>query len=356
MEELREAAARGVRTLGNEVIRSEDFGALPESSQRACLRGVRSADAVVLLMGERYGQVQESGISATHEEYREARERCPVLVFVRDGVDGEPRQDQFLREVREWEGGHAFAAFSSPGDLQDGVIRALHDLEVASARGTADPGQMLEQANALVPESRYLQGPTLGLVVVGAPRQEVLRPAALEDPGLIRWLKKEAQYGEPEVLDSKKGTEHRLEGDALLIEQEGGSLLLGQDGNVRLLQPARPEAKSVRDHLPVMIEEDVLERVRNGLQFVGRVLDRVDPLQRLSDVAIVLALLGAGYSGWRTRAEHERSPNQGFIGSNRADRVIVHLSPPTRRRPALLQEGDTLAQDLVVLLRRRLAQ
>ena len=89
MQEFREAAATGARTLGHEVKRSEDFPASPATPQQACLAGVRWADVVILLLGSRYGQVQPSGLSATHEEYEEAKERHPVLclLYTSDAAD-----------------------------------------------------------------------------------------------------------------------------------------------------------------------------------------------------------------------------------------------------------------------------
>ncbi len=71
-ESFRDAAAAGIEALGYTVIRSEDFGAVAASSQQTCLEGVRVADVVVLLLGARYGFLQPAGLSATHEEYREA--------------------------------------------------------------------------------------------------------------------------------------------------------------------------------------------------------------------------------------------------------------------------------------------
>ena len=85
-EEFREAAADAALTLDHDVIRAEDFGATPDSPQVACLDGVRQADVAVLLLGSRYGETQASGISATHEEYREARESRSVVAFVQQGV------------------------------------------------------------------------------------------------------------------------------------------------------------------------------------------------------------------------------------------------------------------------------
>src|SRR5690349_5931214 len=93
-EQYRDAAARAAKTLGHEVKRAEDFAASPATPQQACLAGVRWADAVILLLGSRYGERQPSGIAPTHEEYREARERCPVLIFVERGVTVEPGQQE----------------------------------------------------------------------------------------------------------------------------------------------------------------------------------------------------------------------------------------------------------------------
>jgi uncharacterized protein DUF4062 len=90
MEDHRAAAREAAESLGYTVIAAEDFRASPSSPQQVCLGGVRDADVVVLLLGARYGTLQASGLSPTHEEYREARGTKPVLVFVHTGVTPEP--------------------------------------------------------------------------------------------------------------------------------------------------------------------------------------------------------------------------------------------------------------------------
>ena len=117
MEEYRDAAAAAARSLSHEVIRAEDFGSSAETPQTACLAAVRHADVVVLLVGARYGAVQSSGLSATHEEYREARERCPVLVMVQETDQRDEAQGRFLDEVRDWSEGHYTEAFSDSQQL-----------------------------------------------------------------------------------------------------------------------------------------------------------------------------------------------------------------------------------------------
>ncbi len=82
---LREAACSAITLLGCEPARAEDYAASATSPRVACLAGVRASDAVVLILGSEYGSAsQESGLSATHEEYREAREES-----VRPGAAGD---------------------------------------------------------------------------------------------------------------------------------------------------------------------------------------------------------------------------------------------------------------------------
>jgi hypothetical protein len=66
---------------------------------RACA-AFRDSALVVLIMGGGYGDIQPaSGLSATHEEYGEAKGQRPVLAFVQDGVVREPAQAEFVREA-----------------------------------------------------------------------------------------------------------------------------------------------------------------------------------------------------------------------------------------------------------------
>ena len=234
MEAYREAAAQAVRALGHEVVRAEDFGAQPESPQVACLAGVRQADAVVLLMGERYGAPQSSGLSATHEEYREARERRPVLVMVQDGVEREADQDAFVREVQDWAQGHYTNSFADPDRLRDAVTRALHDLELAHATGPVDPDEMLQRAIALLPDERHGHSGSarLALALTGGPVQTVLRPAELEAPALRERLQQMALFGESAVLTTQQGTETRIDQDMLIFEQPERSIGISETGSI----------------------------------------------------------------------------------------------------------------------------
>ncbi len=358
-EPYRDAAVRAAQMLGHEVIRAEDFGASPDSPQQVCLAGVRAADVVVLLLSERYGwRDPDSGLAPTHEEYREARERHPVLVFIQGSVTPEAAQRTFIEEVQSWGSGHYTQRFASPEALQAAAIRALHDFELSRAAGSVDEGEMLARATALVPTGRQGHEARLCLAVAGGPRQQVLRPAELEDTALGRTIMREGLFGAAAIFDTGEGTAPELSGAALVVAQEHASVLLDEAGSVRVVQPtargrrrgeADPQAFSL--HPAILIEGDIRDQLERGLRFAGWLLDHVDPARRLSDIVVVAALLGAGHLGWRTRAEQEANPNSWPMGRG-GDQVVVHPSPARRNRAALLHDTARLAEDLTVLLRR----
>ncbi|MBI4220647.1 MAG: DUF4062 domain-containing protein [Chloroflexi bacterium] len=356
-EAYRDAAARATRALRHEAKRAEDFAASSATPQQACLAGVRWAEAVILILGARYGEPQSSGLSPTHEEYREARERCQVLVFAEQGVEYERAQQEFLREVQGWTTGHYTAFFSDAEELRDAVTAALRDLELARATGPVDEGEMLGRAQALLRDVRdRSQGVMLTLVVAGGPRQQVLRPRELEAPDLEEEITREALFGASRVFDRTSGTRHSIREGALVIEQEKASIYVDQLGTVRLIVPAeRPRAR--RDwtsvSMSVAIREDVEEVLQRTLRFVAWILDRIDPVRRISDVVPVANLEGA--LTWRTRAEHERSPNS-FAMRTSNEPATVALTPARRHRAALSQDAAAIAEDLGALLERKMRQ
>lgn len=130
---------------------AEDFGARPNSPQIACLQELRGPDMVVLILGENYGFIPpDSSLSATHQEYREARETKPVLAFVQQGVSPGPEQAAFIAEVQAWEGGLFRGAFVGVDNLQDGITRALHDETLANTTAPVDEQEITARAVAML--------------------------------------------------------------------------------------------------------------------------------------------------------------------------------------------------------------
>jgi len=351
--EQREAAAHAASDLGHEVLRAESLGARDATPEQACLQLERSADAAVVLLGERYGPIQRSGLSATHEEYRDARERIPVLVFVQDGVVPEDAERAFIAEARDWAGGRFAGTFTTAATLRQSVTRALHELELARAVGPAEPTEITERAQRAAAVPAGGQHPILVVAIASGPAQQLVRPAQLEDQAFRDALLRSASFGPAPIFDPRAATTERLQASVLALEQTRSQVRLDGLGTVTVVDP-RPRAAPPAGLFGglVVIEEDVREGILVALRFTGALLDEIDPTHRVSVVAPVAALLNLAHTDWRTRAEHAANPNTMHPNMFGPERAVVELIPSTRPRAALIHQATQIAEDLVVLLRR----
>ena len=347
-EPYRAAARIAVETLRHEPVMAEDFGARPTSPQVACLDGVRRADLVVLILGGRYGMVQGgSGVSPTHEEFLEARRNKPVLVFVQQAVDREPAQAEFIDEIQAWQGGSHRQGFTSPDELKQGLIRALHDYTLANAVGPLDANALSEAATSLLP-SRRQHPRVIDLAIVGGPIQRVLRPIEMEDAALGDRILKESLFGGVRLFDVARGVDLRL-GETLIVSEKGGSRIQLDERGAQLLQLSVEEAhESVV--LMGIIEETVLKQLSNGLTFANWVLETIDPPQRLTHVAVAARLAPDEFTTWRTRAQQSASPQSMSIPITKKDRPAIADAFP---RALLRLEPSRIAEDFMVRLRRQ---
>lgn len=114
-----------------EVVRVDKFPAQDKSSQKACLDGVNESDIYLGIYGRGYGWKDSPvGLSPTHEEFREAKNKKPILVFVEEipGEEREPEQREFLKEVEDYVDGRHRTKFKTVSDLKLEVFRALLNL------------------------------------------------------------------------------------------------------------------------------------------------------------------------------------------------------------------------------------
>lgn len=350
MEHFRDTAKAAIQSLGYESICAEDFITSPKSARVACLEGVRQSDVFILLCGERYGDKQASGLSATHEEYEEAKERCQVFAFVQSVCTFEESQKEFIKEIQHYNTGHYTNAFSDEAALRDGIIKTLHKWAVAQSSGSINSQEMLERALSFVPEADrgYSGNLKLAVIVTGGPLQAIIRPTELENETFIEKLSQMASYGPESVLTRREGIEERQEGHALLLKQNSRSLLIDEQGSISL----QVELKTSPPGMLAIIQEDILEQITKALKFFEKVLHEIDPTERLSHVAIVAAINDADYHAWRTKSENEANPNSVTLGLGSSKEKIVHLSPPHRTRGVFRIETHSIAEDLTTLLRR----
>jgi Domain of unknown function (DUF4062) len=349
MESLRAVARDAITTLRHEAIMAEDFGARPNSPQVACLTGLRNADVVVLILGERYGAIQASGLSATHEEYEEAKGRKYVFAFVQEDVDREPQQAALVREVQSWESGLFRGGFKTADDLRQAITRALYDHALANATGPVDQEEMAKRAVALLPTERpgYSGTASLNLAVAGGPRQSILRPVEIEKRSLADALVQRALFGAHRLFDLALGVQQGIEDETLVVgQQRGAQVSLDEQGSICVTVPI----KSSDRMMPELIYEAVQEHFAGAVDYASWVLDLIDPTQRLTHVAIAANLTGADHMAWRTQRESDENPTRMSLGGGNRQHAPVQSS---QTRAALRVKAAHIVEDLVVPLRRQ---
>lgn len=117
-----------LRRGGFDVSNMEIFGARPELPLEACLAELRKCDAVILIVGPRYGTLTPAGeVSYTHEEFREAcRRGIPVLAFVLPPNEGIPDDERNrLREFETEVGSAVVFQRTSSADLRTDIATTL---------------------------------------------------------------------------------------------------------------------------------------------------------------------------------------------------------------------------------------
>jgi hypothetical protein len=104
----REMAARAIESLKLEVLRAETFGSRPSTPAESCREMVRDCDVFIGIYGGRYEFVPPGqSISVTEMEVLEARRAGKdILVYIKDNVELEERQADFLRRADDFEGGY----------------------------------------------------------------------------------------------------------------------------------------------------------------------------------------------------------------------------------------------------------
>lgn len=354
-EEYREAAFAAIRSLDHETIRAEDFPASNTSSRVACLQGVREADLVVLILGERYGWAEtQSGLSPTHEEFREAASEGKVIPFVQIGVSREQAQQQFIDEVENYDSGmHRGTNFTTREQLRTEVTRAIARYQLSSATTPVDVAALVSKARRLIPAEQRgmtrMGGPLLHLTVVGGPAQTILRPSEIEDQRVVDDIvaSLSAAHG---YFSYRRRTEPRFDQGTLVIEQENGAAFLIDETGSMLLSVPIEEASG---HLKPLIEEHVARAIAKGLSFADAMLEKFDRTQRLTRTVVAADISASGVFGWRTNREQAANPDsmQVSMGNNASGPVM--LTPPDRTRMALRAERVRIAEDLLALLRRR---
>ena len=116
----REAADRAITGLKLTRFRAETLGSFPNSPEVICALMAEQCHIFILIIGERYGyEIKSRKKSVVEFEYDVARKqnRGKVLVYIKEGVTREPRLDEFVKRVEDFESGYFRTLFKTPEEL-----------------------------------------------------------------------------------------------------------------------------------------------------------------------------------------------------------------------------------------------
>jgi hypothetical protein len=135
LSEERDTVAAFLTALAHHPLRYEDFAYDGVSGREACRRGVENSDALILILGARYGEfLADSGISPAEEEYNRAKEvGRMILAFKQRAERFDPSQREFLERVEAERRTRCVRDFSGPLDLAEGVLEQFDELKAREA-------------------------------------------------------------------------------------------------------------------------------------------------------------------------------------------------------------------------------
>ena len=346
----RDGVAKIIKGLGYEAIRSEDFPAHPNTPQQACLQEVRESDVMVLLLGAKYGTIQSSGLSATQEEFEEAEHGGkPVLVFIESNKHPDQKQEQFIDRIKHWNSGRTVKSFSNLSDLKYKVMRSLHQIILEISGPSVDRISLKEKAERLIDGDFDNSKPWLSFSLVGDPKNQIIRPAVLDDLDFQQQIEQNAKKNEHSVLESNEKINKYIENKCLILQQSSANIKISQDGEI-VIQKYLMKNYNHRDGLPVIIKERVSEHISGILHCCANILDTIDTSKNISWIAVAIRITGNKYIPWRTETEHKKSPNG--MNVNSLHKVMKPISLKPFARLALRSNLHNIREDLVAVIDR----
>lgn len=210
----RNAASEAITSIEHLPIGMEHFVSSPEKPLDASLADVRRCNLYVLLVGMRYGTIDEkTGKSYTELEYEEAlRNNIPVLAFLIDENEcpvlpkycdtGEKAEilKTFKKRLNE---AHVTARFKSSNDLKQLIIRAIE----AQVKGAVENEKNAEK---LSQPDKYLEGAQVF-------KKFILLPERYKNEEVILRIRIDGPYGSWKQRDALFEAYSLPPGDTLRI-------------------------------------------------------------------------------------------------------------------------------------------
>jgi hypothetical protein len=342
LADVRDSAAALIDALGYECVRFEDVTTESIPPRAVCVQMVERSDIYLLLLGGRYGDpMPDTDMAPTEEEWAVARRLGkPTVVLIREGVEREPRQAEFITRVRSYQDGAWRGTFR---DIPDLLLRLKADLANAAEDIMGPVSEAL--AHPVVVPWRDLGSRNVTyrsvLEVVVLPLEPVDPVRATSLPDLERLVARAGQdHG---LFEMDEALRLRSTAEGVTAEVEPGGRRTG------------PGITVSRDHIVTIWQELAGEMgpVVHGPGWeaaIARALRLADELGVLAGhtVTVAIRLVGVASLGVVTGPHTRTMP---FVG--RPDPLVLE---PTRAYPRgrLARASGDIARELVAELLLRL--
>lgn len=336
MAAIRKGARSAVESLGMYPVMFETRPASDQNSRRALLDQIPSCDAYLLLLGAEYGEPGQSGLSPTEEEFEESpHSGLPILALVQEGVDREPRQQEFVNRVRgTWEEGHFAPSFSNSTDVVTAVVSALNGWRNRvpdAAQRKAAVERVQELARGSDRQGMMPGGAKLRTVAVPVVRRPLLDAVRLTDSATVDAVIAAARASG--MISQPQGVEPSVAADdSIHIKYAPGrgfdqfQVIVGADGAVMAEGPVsgRRDATGSLGWMVVM-HDRIPEAVSQGLRFTEAVWRAIDARGDIERVLLAAAVSGANGKSYG----FEEPGNRISMGSSNSlpDLIVVPAQP-----------------------------
>jgi len=148
----RHAVAAAIRALGATPVMFEEFGGRDDAPQAAYLSEVAGSTIYIGILGRSYGRLQDSRLSATHTEFREAeRQGLRICTYVAEGEDFQGEQKSFVEEVRKV---HVTGSYADATSLASAVTDRLKAIAAEDIAPWCKLGHLVFRAHSVVNDGR----------------------------------------------------------------------------------------------------------------------------------------------------------------------------------------------------------
>lgn len=344
MSDIRKGARTAVESLGMHPVMFETEGASDQGSRRALLGRIPTCDACLLLLGGEYGEPGERGLSPTEEEFEEAvRSGLPILALVQEGVEREPRQQEFIARVRgTWEEGHFAPTFTDHSDVVAAVVRALNgwrNRAPDAARREAAAGRVQGLAAGSDRRGMTPGGSKLRTIAVPLLSRPLLDAVALTDGQTVDALIAAARGSG--LVSQSAGVQARIDADDVHLVYEPGrgfdqfEVIVGADGAVMTEGPVGGGDTSPGSlGWMVVMHDRIPEVIARGLAFTEEAWRTIDTRGEIDQVFVGAAIANANS---KTYSFHEPGGRVSTSMHGLPELLVVPDAPLLLRRQDLLR-------------------